>query len=260
MLLIPSKGRPALRNATADMLVEAGFCPTFVVPATEVGSYRKGNPLCKVEGHPDELQGLPLAMEYALDLVPDGSTPIVFDDDLVLYNRFDGTSRLPRNKPSETQATIRWLLDAAKTHGHATISPTQFNNHVPEDTRAVVAARSVLAFDIDVLRRERIGIARVPSKNDYDITLQLLRKGYANICSYTMCHKQVAGPTLPGGCTPYRDDALHAKASNLLKTLHPDFVRVVEKRKPEWPFPRMDVVVSWNKAYESGLRSLLAVR
>ena len=257
MLLIPSKGRPALRNATADMLLEAGHTPTFVVPYSEIAAYHNGNPRCRFVAHPDSLEGLPKAMEFALAL-PDEGPCIVFDDDLVFYNRFDGTTRLPRNKPEETHRMVEWLYANAMTHGHATLSPTQHNNQQPLDEVSVCAARSVLAFDVDLLRRLDIQIARVPSKNDYDITLQLLRHGYPNRCAYNMCHKQVAGPTLPGGCTPYRNEELHLVASETLKSLHPDYVRVVTKKKPEWPFPRQDVVVSWKKAYTDGVSSILS--
>lgn len=256
MLLIPSKGRPALRNATADMLLEAGYRPVFVVPKSEEDAYRRGNPRCWVVPHPDDLEGLPKAMEFALGL-PVYDACIIFDDDLVFYNRFDGTTRLPRNEPHETGRMVEWLLENAKRFGHATVSPTQHNNRQPLDEVSVCAARSVLAFDVDLLRRLKIQIARVPSKNDYDITLQLLRQGYPNRCAYNMCHKQVAGPTLPGGCTPYRNEELHRVASETLKSLHPDYVRVVTKKKPEWPFPRQDVVVSWKKAYTDGVSPLL---
>ncbi len=254
-LLIPSKGRPSLREATADSLVVAGYRPVFVVPDSEVTSYEIGNPDCYVIPHPDSLLGLPEAMRFALGIAE--HVAIVFDDDLRFYNRFDGTSRLPRNKPEETRRMVEWLVDAALRYGHATVSPTQYNNHQPEDWATVVAARSVLAYDTRLLRDLDIKLARVPSKSDYDITLQLLRKGYPNICAYNMCHNQMGGPTLPGGCTPYRDESLHRRASEQLAALHPGFVRVVTKMKPEWAFPRVDVVVSWRKAYESGLNDTI---
>lgn len=251
VLLIPSKGRPALRGATADMLVAAGFAPVFVVPESEVVDYTLGNPQCCVVGHPDSLLGLPKAMKFALDLCTDSAyrnVAIVFDDDLIFYNRFDGTSRLPKNGPEETALMVDWLYRAAAKYGHATISPTQFNNAHPDITEEGCAARSVLAYDVDLLRLLDIQIDRVPSKNDYDITLQLFRAGYTNVCSFDMCHKQYDGPNLKGGCTPYRNEALHEEASNRLAELHPGLVTVVTKTKPEWPFPRKDVRISWKKA------------
>jgi hypothetical protein len=257
VILIPSKGRPNLRNATADMLVAAGHTPAFVVPESEHEAYRKGNPHCFIFTHPDELLGLPKAMKFALDLDFVGRSAIICDDDLVFYNRFDGTTRLPRNMPEETQIMVEWLYAKAAEYGHATISPAQFNNAHPDDFEEVCAARSVLAFDLELLRRERIEIDRVPSKNDYDITLQLFRKGIKNICAYNMCHKQVAGPNLKGGCTPYRNEALHQEASEKLAALHPGYVKVVVKTKPQWPFPRHDVTIQWKKAYNDGLRSIL---
>lgn len=247
VLLIPSKGRPALRGATADMLVAAGLTPVFVVPESEMDDYRAGNPKCSVIPHPDSLLGLPKAMKYALDL-PRSGIAIVLDDDLIFYNRFDGTSRLPKNGPEETKIMVDWLYWAAAKYGHATISPTQFNNAHPDLTEECCGARSVLAYDVTLLRRLDIQIDRVPSKNDYDITLQLFRAGYTNICAFDLCHKQYDGPNLKGGCTPYRNEALHEEASNRLAELHPGLVRVVTKTKPEWPFPRKDVVVSWKKA------------
>ena len=254
MIVIVSKGRPCLRGATADMLLDAGSPPTFVVPADEAGDYRKGNPRCVVEVHDADLGGgLPTAMQFALDLFRKKTGKIIFmDDDLVFYNRYDGTSRLPKNSPWETDSMVSWLYRTLDAYAHATISPTQFNNARKEDTKEVCAARSILAYRVEAL--DGVRFDRVPSKNDYDVTLQLLRRGLPNLCAYDLCHNQKGGPELPGGCTEYRNEDLHRKASETLASLHPKYVKVVTKTKPNWPFPRVDVHVSWRKAYNDGLQ------
>jgi hypothetical protein len=103
------------------------------------------------------------------------------------------------------------------------------------------------------MRRHGLRWNSVISKNDYDVTLSLLELGYMNVVSYHYTHDQTGGPTLAGGNTGWRDQAMHDAASRELHRRHPAFVRLVTKQKPDWPFPRTDVVVSWKKAYETGI-------
>jgi hypothetical protein len=236
------------------MLLSAGIRPLFVVPESEAEGYEAQNPGCAVVFHPDDLKGLPNVTQWIADAVPYfEDVLILMDDDLKFYNRFDLTSRLPKNEPFETDMMVRWLYRNARKYGHATISPTQFNNAHKEDEGKACAARSILAYHVPTIQRLGVRFDRVPSKNDYDVTLQLLRKGYANVCAYNMCHNQCGGPELPGGCTEYRNEELHRIASDRLAELHPDYVKVVMKQKPKWPFPRADVHISWKKAYNDGL-------
>jgi hypothetical protein len=93
---------------------------------------------------------------------------------------------------------------------------------------------------------------RVKCMQDFDLTLQLLRRGFVSACINRWCRD--AGITqAPGGCSDYRTHEMHAASAHRLAELHPGFVRLVQKKnKTGGDFgTRTEVVISWKKAYES---------
>jgi hypothetical protein len=85
---------------------------------------------------------------------------------------------------------------------------------------------------------------------DFDVTLQLLRLGYANIVLAQWVHNQ-RGSGASGGCSTYRTMDMQAKAAKGLAKLHAPFVNVVYKQTSHaWGGQaRQDVVIAWKKAY-----------
>lgn len=112
-------------------------------------------------------------------------------------------------------------------------------------------AMRFVAFDLQKL--ERTGIRYNPvmvTKQDFDITLQLLRAGYRNRVSHFFVNDQVSSDA-PGGCSVYRTKEMMDAAAHQLRELHPDFVTVVDKEtKGAWGGgTRKDVRIQWKKAY-----------
>jgi hypothetical protein len=89
---------------------------------------------------------------------------------------------------------------------------------------------------------------------DFDIQLQLLRKGMPSISINTMVQNQ-RGSGLEGGCSTYRTVEIQEEAARTLQSYHPEFVSVVQKQtKSAWGGGvRTDVVIQWRKAYESSI-------
>lgn len=93
---------------------------------------------------------------------------------------------------------------------------------------------------------------RIPLMEDFDIILQLLRRGIPNPILNQWVHNQ-GGSDVSGGCSIYRTPELQADCAHKLAELHPGFVKVVQKEtKSSWGGgTRTDVTIYWKKAYES---------
>jgi hypothetical protein len=114
----------------------------------------------------------------------------------------------------------------------------------------------VLAYNAKTLWRENIKWDRLPLQEDFDVTLQLLRKGYPNFVITRWVNGQGAsGTSAKGGCEHFRTLELHNANAIKLAALHDPFVKIVEKTtKSSWGGQkRLDVMVSWKKAYAEGV-------
>jgi hypothetical protein len=180
---------------------------------------------------------------------------IMLDDDLKFAIR-NADGKLV--KPTEAQLTdmfhtVHNLLDQ---YAHGSISSREGNNHVKEDMIEVSRPQRVLAYN-RMMVKETGAHFRVRIMEDFDMTLQLLRKGYANFVIYNYCHDQAHGSGATGGCSGYRTPEVQAEAARLLHSHHPDFVTIVEKEtKTAWKEfggKRVDVRVAWKKAFKSAL-------
>jgi len=93
---------------------------------------------------------------------------------------------------------------------------------------------------------------RIPLMEDFDVILTFLRAGHKN-CLITDFAWDQKGSNQKGGCSGYRTAELQETAALGLKELHPDYVRLVQKKANSgWDGmkTRTDVVLSWKKAYE----------
>ena len=93
---------------------------------------------------------------------------------------------------------------------------------------------------------------RVQFMEDFDINLQLLRKGYPSCILTNYAHNQKSTQA-KGGCSLTRTKETHALAATKLKELHPDFVTLQEKKnKTGGDFgTRLEVRVKWKRALAS---------
>jgi hypothetical protein len=101
-------------------------------------------------------------------------------------------------------------------------------------------------------REHNIRFDRVEFMEDFDVILQVLEQGYANKVLNGYVHNQRGGSNAPGGCSSTRSLERHNEAAKHLQQLHPHFVRLVEKKSGNWGGTRIDVNISWKRAYEQG--------
>ena len=107
-----------------------------------------------------------------------------------------------------------------------------------------------LGYYLPIVVRE-CKLGRIETREDMDITLQLLRKGYPNAVWQTTVNDQRKYDA-PGGCTNERTIERSNADAHELARLHPGYVSVVE-RAYEASVPRKEVICRWQKALQAGL-------
>ncbi|MCK5131746.1 MAG: hypothetical protein KAR40_06285 [Candidatus Sabulitectum sp.] len=176
------------------------------------------------------------------------------DDDLKFLIRRSEKAYNLRNQTSEEIIDMFTCVDTTlSTFAHVGISCREGNNRVEEYSVLNTRCIRLVGLDLDVLNKEGIDY-RLDNREDFDLTLRLLRLGYPNMVYYWWAQGQ-AESMAPGGMSgaPERElDALKANAEYLAE-LHPGFVRVVKKKtKGAWQGQeRYDVVCYWKKAFKS---------
>jgi len=209
---------------------------------------------------PDDIVGLSAARQWTMEQA--NSNLLMFmDDDLQFHIRYDG---LKLRKPTDAELeemfyTLEdWLFEYDDI-ALVGISPRAGNNRCTADYEENTRIMRCYGFKRDILMKEGIRWDRLELKQDFDVTLGLLTKGYKNRLLYTFCNGELGGANAAGGCSTYRTPEMMTKVAHELQRLYPDVVNVVQKKsKTGWPgMPKLadgttlrtEVVVQWKKAY-----------
>lgn len=260
-IYIHTLGRPD-SQPTLIYLRAGGANPTLVVQPHEAQSYRqvyKSSPILVL---PKEIKGLSPTRQWLLENC-DERFMVLCDDDL-RFSRKDPNDRtkLVEPKGQDMSDMLDMMRSKLQRFAHVGISAREGNNRKTEPVQFNERMMRVLAYD-----REKVPPScrfdRVPCKQDFDMTLQLLRAGRKNCVIYEFAQDQVAGSNARGGCASYRTEQMADDAARELKRLHPDFVRLVEKSNSNWKgfknATRQEVNIAWKQAYESGRKKAAMV-
>lgn len=177
---------------------------------------------------------------------------IMFDDDLRFFvRRTDDTTKFAPATGPDVARMIRLIERKLKEgYAHVGVTAKHGSNRTPVGGMEVTRMMRVLAYDLSVLKEEKVRYDRLKLMTDFDVTLQLLRKGYPNfvVTDFAQDH---AGSNTEGGCSEYRTKEMLAEAAHQLAEFHHPFVKVVEKEtKGSWGGgKRTDVVIYWKKAF-----------
>jgi hypothetical protein len=266
LLYVHSAGRGHLPLPTLDTLLasERARDVRLVLQERELGSY--ADHMLKLPdvnnqciALPSKIKSLSPTRQWILENSPTTNF-VLFDDDLSFATR--RKDDITRFLPASRAGINRMLMLFERTLGvyaHVGLMAREGGNRVPVDARGkpvplLKATRMmrVLGYRADFVRSTGARFDRLPTKQDFDMTLQLLRAGYENAVITEFVHNQ-AGSNTEGGCSAYRDEAMMTKSAHGLAKLHPGFVKVVIKSTEfSWGGgERVDVQIAWKKALAS---------
>lgn len=246
---IPTRSRLD-RQITLQTFKDAHLC----VHSNEYEAHRKRygkNVLCI----PDSVKGICRVRQWILDQHDSkkhGPQMCMMDDDLRFYQR-NGMKLVKLDFP---QNLLLDYEDALTDYAHAGISPREGNNRVPYGTLECKRMMRVIGYNVDMVRKAKCEFhsERWFTMDDFDMTLKLLKKGLPNKVIYTYAQNQNTSGD-KGGASDYRTVESHNRSAKALAEAHAPFVKLVEKEtKSAWKAfggKRLDVVVSWVKAFES---------
>ncbi len=250
IIVIPSKGR-SKRQLTLEALSAAGIKPFIVVPEKERLKYQKAvgdKAICM----PCPEQGIAATRAWILNFWK-GKKVFMLDDDMRFYFRPQMKKpTLQKLSPKGLKKMLKRIEKSLDKHVMVGVSARQGNNHKSVPYVLNTLSMNCYASNVPKLRKAKIKFGRTPLMEDFDITLQILRKGMTNKVYYRYAWNQT-GSNAAGGCSTYRTWKLQKKAAKLLAKLHPSFVKVVKKTsKVAWDGmkSRYDVRVSWQKAFK----------
>lgn len=267
LLYVHSAGRGHLPLPTLDTLLASKRASDvrLVVQAREVSKYADHIDKLPDTGQlitlPPNIKRLSPTRQWILDNSPRDKF-VLFDDDLAFATRRkdDYTRFLPASRACINRM-LTLIERQLQMHAHVGLMAREGGNRVPVDERSgtpvpyLIATRMmrVLAYNAPIVRAHKARFDRLPTKQDFDMTLQLLRAGRANAVITEFVHNQ-AGSNTEGGCSAYRDAAMMEKSAEGLRKLHPEFVKVVKKStKSAWGGgERVDVQIAWKKALKAG--------
>jgi hypothetical protein len=186
----------------------------------------------------------------------DGPFIVMCDDDLRLARRrFDNPNKFHRMERQDYVDFFAAIEQHLREYAQVTVMAREGGNRTHGNVICGRAMR-VLGYNVAQLRAHKIDFTRVPTKEDFDATLQLLRLGYPNLVVGSFVQDDGGGSNAAGGCSIYRDHAYMEARALELAALHPGFVKVVKKAtKGAWGGgERIDVQVQWKQAYQSSRR------
>lgn len=136
-------------------------------------------------------------------------------------------------------------------YGAVGVSARGGNNYCTEDPMINTRMTRILAFPTDQFLRCQHN--RVEVMEDFDILLQLLRRGMPNAVLTKFAQDQKQTQEL-GGCSDWRTHEIHEASARLLAKLHAPFVRLRDKKnKSGGEFgSRKEVTIYWKKAFRFG--------
>lgn len=241
---------------TLTALAAAGIVPNLVVPKAEAKAYEKAiGDRAKIL--PCPAKGIAMTRQWIMDnhLPFEDEKLVMMDDDLTFHvRRKDDPTKFQPAKPADVKRMLKLIEKHLTKFAHVGVLAREGGNRITEPHVDCSRPLRVYAYNMAMVRAAGAKYHKGLVQDDFDMTLQLLRAGYANriICEYV--NDQVTS-NAPGGASTYRTMDVHNASVQKLAELHAPHVRVVEKQtKGAWQGQaRLDVVISWKKAYEEGV-------
>ena len=244
-IYIPTRGRVGRQVTLMALPPKLREHAWLVCPRDEVKEHKKQTP--NVIAQPASVTSIAEKRAWIIKQAhKNGEEKLaMLDDDMGFYAR--GLKGLLKEYATEAvlEDVFGWMEHQLSTYAHCGLSSRMGNNHVEEDVKKTTRMMHSLCYHVPTAVKE-IKFNRVAFREDFDYTLQLLRKGYDNIVRYDVC---VAPGTYgaKGGCFDERTVEKSNAEAEKLAALHPGLVKVVDKDYKGTP--RKEVMVQWKKAF-----------
>jgi hypothetical protein len=177
---------------------------------------------------------------------------VLLDDDLHFYCRNDPDDwHLKYSTPEQLRLMFEEVEDKLEDYAHVSVSAREGNNTVSEYWRENGRYMRLLGYN-PKLFPSGLQIGRVDGMSDFDLNLQLLRRGAKSIVCYRHAQGH-PGTQTPGGCSLNRTKATHEEEIRRMLEWHCGFVKLrLKKNKGGGEFgTRQELTIYWKKAYES---------
>jgi len=177
---------------------------------------------------------------------------MMLDDDMFWQAR--GPKGLIKEYATEAHvvSAMKEMAALLGEFAHAGFSSRLGNNRVASEYARTTRMMHSLGYNVGTYHKAMARFDRVHGKEDFDVTLQLLKRGYDNVVVYHTCISP-GKYDAPGGCSTERTlETANANAQKR-KDSHPEHVSVVEKAYKN--SPRLEVMMKWKKAFQHGCQA-----
>jgi hypothetical protein len=261
-IIIPTRGRKDKQLTVQSLVAPLGdreFMSrvTLVCPQKEFSGLRAARDDYDVVAQPDATWTISKKRKWIIEeWHRRGEDKIIMlDDDLRFATRESEQDwHLKEITGAELRAEFKNLEEKlGPEFPHVGFGPRQGNNTLEEvGWKSPAKMCYSLGYYLPVVVKE-VELGRIETREDMDITLQLLRKGYPNAVWMTTVNDQRKYDA-PGGATDERTIESSNTDARRLAELHPGYVSFTE-RKYKASVPRIEVICQWKKALEDGLRA-----
>lgn len=249
---VVTRGRVG-NQRTLDSLKGAWGTVGLFCPGSEVDAHQEAYPWVEVWAQPDEDMTISEKRPWVLrHLRGEGYEKVLMlDDDLRFYERYwpDGSFKL---RPATADVVTNWFFELeaklSEDLPHAGFGARGGNHTQPSGEWVVGRMMLALGYHIPTVLDNAFW-GRVRTREDMDITLQLLKRGYPNAVTHDFVVDQSQYGS-GGGCSDERTVASSDEDAYVLAELHPGLVRVV--RRTYKNVPRKEVICQWQKALAIG--------
>jgi hypothetical protein len=200
---------------------------------------------------PEHIKGIAQKRAWLLRNVPVEKI-LMLDDDLSFEVRDGQPGKTRAATPEDVGYWIEELWKKLDHYAHAGFSVRRHNDKLPVGWFENSRMQCVLGYRMDIMRQV-CELGRIETREDFDYTLQLLKKGYPNaICAEILFSQTI---NAEGGISTYRTVESSNAEAQQLEALHPGIVKAVDRKyktqKSEFG-TRKEVICYWKKAYDQG--------
>lgn len=256
-IIIPTRGRRdrqlTLTNLTPALRKET----VLVCPKREKAHLEAmwGTRVCSVVDQPDENMTISQKRKWIIgEMIDEGDVDkiVMLDDDLRFAVRRTDVPKLFRKAtPEDMDRAFGELEDKlSPSVPHAgfgvrqlSIEPAALRGGWQDNRRMIYT----LGYYLPIVAKEAT-FGRIETREDMDVELQLLEKGYPCSVNVSFVTDQKWGDR--GGCDGQRTVKGSNDDAEKLARLHPGHVRVVDKEYKG--VSRKEVVCSWKKCFDDG--------